>query len=126
MASPSEQIIVVNAQGERVDLDKLMDAYGDSDRVLANDEVGKVLYVGDLDLYALSPLPIGGFIAQKMTELSTSRFSTHLIRRQIGAVVLSVTADTVFLVREDEIIKKVRAEDLRKGMALATGEKVFS
>ena len=33
-----------------------MDAYGDSDRVLANDEIGKVLYVGDLDLYALSPL----------------------------------------------------------------------
>jgi len=127
MGSPSEQIIIVNAKGEQVKVDQLMNSYSDDeDRVLVNDEVGKVIYVGDLDLYALKPLPNGDFLAQKLNELSTARLGNHLVRRQIGGVVLSVTADTVFLVRQEDFIIKVRAEDLRKGMVLATGEKVFS
>jgi hypothetical protein len=40
-------------------------------------------------------------------------------------VVLSVTADTVFLVRSGTSIRKVRAEDLRPGMIVASGEKVY-
>lgn len=87
---------------------------------------GKFLYIGDLDYYSLKPLPDGQFIAQKLKEIRSSRFSTKLIRRQIGGTVLSLTADTIFLVRKDDHIIKVRAEDLEIGMVLINGEKVYS
>lgn len=37
-----------------------------------------------------------------------------------------MTSDTVFLIREGETIKKVRADKLKKGVTLANGDKVFS
>ena len=127
MSSPNEQIILVNSAGERIDTETVVNSLRkDSKRVLADDEFGTVLYVGDLDLYSLKPLDSGDYLAQKVTELSSTRFPQRLLRKQIGSVVLSVTEDTVFLIKDGDVIKKVRADALKKGMVLATGEKVFS
>jgi intein/homing endonuclease len=127
MAIPREQILVMNSKGERINIDDLINSFSDDDpRVLVNDEIGKVVYLADLDLYQLQPLPDGNHLAQKITEMSSARFGTNLVRRQIGDKVLSVTSDTIFLVKKDEHIVKIRAEKLKKGMILATGEKVFS
>jgi hypothetical protein len=38
---------------------------------------------------------------------------------------LSVTADSVFVVRDGNTLKKVRAEKLEPGMVLASGVKVY-
>ncbi len=117
----------MNSKGERIDIDDLVNSLSDDDpRVLVNDEIGKVVYLADLNLYQLQPLPDGNYLAQKITEMSSPRFGTNLVRHQIGDKVLSVTSDTIFLVRKDEHIVKIRAEKLKKGMILATGEKVFS
>lgn len=127
MAIPREQIIVMNSKGERIDIEDLVNSFSDDDpRVLVSDEIGKVVYLADLDLYQLQPLPDGNYLAHKITEMSSPRFGTDLVRRQIGDKVLSVTSDTIFLVKKDEHIVKIRAEKLKKGMILATGEKVFS
>lgn len=127
MASPSEQIILIDEMGQRIDIEECIQRLRlESRRVLVDDEVGTVIYVGDLNIYRLKRQEEGGYLAQKVNEISSSRFSKQLIRRQIGSVVCSVTADTVFLVKKDDFIKKVRAENLKKGMILATGEKVFS
>lgn len=127
MASPNEQIILVDSNGKPIDIRETVESLrNDSERILADDEVGVVLYVGDLDIYSLNLQKNGSYLAQKVNEISSPRFPCRLIRRQIGSVVCSVTADTIFLVRDENIIKKVRAENLQKGMILATGEKVFS
>ena len=72
---------------------------------LADDEMGIVLYVGGLGIYSLKPTESGEFLAQLVTEISRPRFSTRILRKQIGATVLSVTADAVFVVREGDILK---------------------
>lgn len=126
MAFPAEQIILVNEKGERIDLDALVEQLrSEAHRVLADDEVGVVLYVGDLAIYNLSPTESGEYLAQRVQEITRPRFSARLVRRQIGATVLSATADAVFIVRDGECLKKVRAEKLEPGMVLATGEKVY-
>ena len=127
MATPSEQLMLVDSSGKRVDVAKLTDELRkDEKRVLADDELGFVLYVGDLDLYSLKPLDNGDFLAQKLREVSRPRFPTQLVRHQIGASIFSMTGDTVFLVREGEAFLKMRADKLQKGMTLANGEKIFS
>jgi len=126
MAMPSEQIILVGADGERLELDALVEKLrNDPKRVLADDEVGIVLYVGGMGIYSLTPTDGGKFLAQSVTEISRPRFSMRILRKQIGATVLSVTADKVFLVRDGDHYKKVRAEKLKLGMILANGERVF-
>ena len=92
---------------------------------MADDEVGLVLYVGGLGIYSLKPTDSSEFLAQPVTEISRPRFSVRILRKQIGATVLSVTADAVFVVRDGSILKKVRAEKLEPGMVLASGEKVY-
>lgn len=127
MATPSEQLVIVDSSNKRVDVEKLTDELRQDDkRVLADDELGTVLYVGDFDLYSLKPLDTGEFLAQKLREISHSRFPTRLIRHQIGPAIFSMTGDTVFLICEGGTIKKVRADKLKPGMMLANGEKVFS
>lgn len=127
MSSPEHQFIIIDNNGTRVTFEDIFAKHGDDKkRLIIDDEIGKCLYVGDLEYYSLKPLPTGGYISQRVTEVRSSRFSTDLIRRQIGGTVLSVTADTVFLVKKDDHILKVRAEDLKKGMVLITGEKVYS
>jgi hypothetical protein len=126
MAFPVEQIILVNEKGERLDLDALVERLRrELNRVLADDEVGIVLFVGDLGLYNLIPTESGEFLAHPVKEIARPRFASRLVRRQIGATVLSVTADAVFIVRDENVLKKVRAEKLEPGMVLASGEKVY-
>jgi hypothetical protein len=117
MALPAEQLMLVDALIERL--------RGEPQRVLADDEVGVVVYVGDLGIYSLKPTESGGFLAQPVTEISRPRFSSRVLRKQIGATVLSVTADAVFVVRDGNALKKVRAEKLEPGMILASGDKVY-
>lgn len=126
MAIPTEQIILVDSEGNRVELDALVERLRkEPERILADDEVGLVLYVGGLGIYNLKPLDGGEFLAQPVTEISRPRFPTHVLRKQIGATVLSVTSDAIFVVKNGNTLKKVRAEKLEAGMVLATGEKVY-
>jgi hypothetical protein len=126
MAIPAEQVILIYSDGQPVDIDVLVEQLrGEPKRILADDEIGLVLYVGDLGIYNLKPTDGGEFLAQPVTEISRPRFSTRVLRKQIGATVLSVTADAVFVVRDGSTLKKVRAEKLEPGMVLASGEKVY-
>lgn len=126
MAIPAEQIILVYSDGHPVDIDALVERLrSETERVLADDEVGLVVYVGDLGIYSLKPTDSGEFLAQPVSEISRPRFSTRVLRKQIGTTVLSVTADAVFVVRDGSTLKKVRAEKLEPGMVLASGEKVY-
>jgi hypothetical protein len=126
MAIPAEQIIMIYSDGQPVDIDALVERLrGEPQRILADDEVGLILYVGDLGIYNLKPTDSGEFLAQPVTEISRPRFSTRVLRKQIGATVLSVTVDAVFVVRAGNTLKKVRAEKLEPGMMLASGEKVY-
>jgi hypothetical protein len=126
MGIPVEQLLIVDRNGHRVDVNALLDDLrGESGQVLADDEFGLVLYVGDLDLFALTPTDSGEFLAQPVTEISRARFGTRILRRQIGATVMSVTSDAVFVIRDGSVLRKVRAEDLTPGMVLASGEKVY-
>ena len=126
MAIPAEQVILIYSDGQPVDIDVLVEQLrGEPKRILADDEVGLVLYVGDLGIYNLKPTDGGEFLAQPVTEISRPRFSTRVLRKQIGATVMSVTADAVFVVRDGSTLKKVRAEKLEPGTVLASGEKVY-
>ena len=126
MGIPAEQLILVDSDGHAVDVDTLVERLRkEPQRTLADDEVGVVIYVGDLGIYSLKPTESGDFLAQPVTEISRPRFSTRVLRRQIGATVLSVTADAVFVVRDGNTLKKVRAEKLEPGMVLASGDKVY-
>ncbi|WP_156954299.1 hypothetical protein [Paraburkholderia acidipaludis] len=126
MAIPSQQIILVNKDGDLIAVDQIIEELrNDESRVLADDAVGLVVYVGDLDIYQLTPIETGEFLSQKVTQISRPRFSTKVLRRQIGARVMSITSDAVFIVRDGDILKKIRAEKLSPGMVLASGEKVF-
>jgi hypothetical protein len=126
MAIPAEQVMLVDSDGKPVDVEALFERLlAEPKRILANDEVGVVLYTGDLGIYSLKPTEGGAFLAQSVSEISRPRFSTRVLRRQIGATVLSVTADAIFVVKEGNALKKVRAEKLEPGMVLASGEKVY-
>jgi hypothetical protein len=126
MPIPGEQLIFVYSDGTPIQLDLLIEELKkDEKRVLADDEIGLVLYVGDLDIYQLKPTNGGEFLAQPVTQISRPRFHTRILRKQIGSTVLSVTEDAVFIVRDRQLLKKVRAEKLKPGMVLATGEKVY-
>ncbi len=126
MASPTEQVLLVDKKGGRIDLDAFVERLrSEPERVLADDEIGFVAYVGDLDVYKLTPVDNGGFLAQKVNEISRPRFAARLLRKQIGAAVLSVTADAVFVIRDGNTLKKIRADKLEPGMILANGDKVY-
>jgi hypothetical protein len=126
MGIPAEQLILVDSDGRAVDVDTLVERLRkEPQRTLVDDEVGVVIYVGDLGIYSLKPTESGDFLAQAVTEISRPRFSTRILRKQIGATVLSVTADAVFVVRDGNTLKKVRAEKLEAGMVLANGDKVY-
>jgi hypothetical protein len=126
MALPTEQILLVDRHGQRIDLDAFVERLrSEPERVLIDDQIGFVAYVGDLDVYNLTPTDNGEFLAQKVNEISRPRFSTRLLRKQIGAAVLSVTADAVFVIRDGDTLKKIRADKLEPGMVLANGDKVY-
>ncbi len=128
--------VLLDSHGQEIDLEKLVtECRKDERRVLADDEIGLVLFVGDLDVYTLSALadpntglpssnPSGRWL-KKVSQITQPRFAAPSVRHQIGSVVASYSADSAFVVIENGRIRKVRGEDLTKGMVLATGEKVF-
>jgi hypothetical protein len=119
-------MMLVDGNGKRISANDLIERLRkEQARVLADDEVGLVLYVGDLGIYSLKPTQSGAFLAQRVTEMSRTRFSMRVLRKQIGATVLSVTADAPFVIKDGKELKKVRAEKLEAGMVLASGEKVY-
>lgn len=131
----NDKPILVNSKRERIDFDALVDTCRlEPNRILADDEVGLVVYVGDMDIYSVSAIghpetgdaPLGstGHWAQKVNEISTIRFGES-VRRQIGSVVRTLSADSVHVVRDGESLRKVRAADLKPGMILHSGEKVY-
>ena len=126
MASPKEQLLLVDSEGKSIAVDELIeDLRRDDSRVLADDELGLIVYVGDLGIYELTPTETGEFLGRPVTQVSRPRFPVRILRKQVGARVFSVTADAVFVVRDGALLKKVRAEKLEPGMVLASGEKVF-
>ena len=129
------RLILIDSKRERVDVDELIQrCRSDPNRILADDEVGLVVYVGDLDIYSVSalghpttgdPAPdSSGHWVQKVNEVSVIRFGEN-VRRQIGSVVKSLSADSVFVIRDGDSLRKVKARDLKPGMVLHTGEKVY-
>ena len=126
MASPKEQLLLVDNQGNPIPVDEFIEEIRqDKSRVLADDEVGLVVYVGDRGIYEMTPTETGEFFAKHVTQISRPRFPVRILRKQIGARVFSVTADAVFVIRHGKTLRKVRAEKLEPGMMLASGEKVF-
>ena len=135
LTSMSDKPILINSKRERVDVDALIDSCrSDPNRILADDEVGLVVYVGDLDIYSISalghpetgtpPADPSGHWAQKVNEISVIRFGES-VRRQIGSVVKTLSADSVLVIRDGDTLRKVRAADLKPGMILRSGEKVY-
>jgi hypothetical protein len=127
--------ILINSKQQRIDVDDLIDqCRADPNRMLADDEVGLVVYVGDMDIYRVSalghpatgaPAPDSrGNWAQKVNEISIIRFGAS-VRRQIGSVVKTLSADSVLVIRDGDSLRKIKAADLKPGMILRTGEKVY-
>jgi hypothetical protein len=131
----SDKPILINSKKERVDIETLIDGCrSDPNRLQADDEVGLVVYVGDMDIYSVSalghpksgdpPPDPSGHWAQKVNEISVIRFGES-VRRQIGSVVKTLSADSVLVIRDGDSLLKVRAADLKPGMILRSGEKVY-
>lgn len=121
-----ENLFIVNSKGEEFDVEKLFESYeDDSERVLANDEVGTILYTADLDIYSLDVTFDGRLVPKKVNQISRSRLGSSIIRIQIGGKVASYSTDTIFYIKKDEYVIKIRADKLKKGMILSTGEKVY-
>jgi hypothetical protein len=122
--------------GKEIDIEGFVaDCRKDERRILADDEIGLVIYVGDLNVFTVSglgdprtgappPHPSGRWL-KKVSQISQMRFPAPSVRHQIGSVVVSVSEDSVFVIVEKDRVRKVRGADLKKGMILATGEKVF-
>lgn len=131
----SDKPVLINSKSERVDVDELIEqCRSDPKRILADDEVGTVVYIGDLDIHAVTGIghpttgavPPGspGYWAQKVYQISVVRFG-GTVRHQIGSVVKSLSNDSVFMIRDGDSLRKVCAADLKPGMVLHTGEKVY-
>jgi hypothetical protein len=131
----SDKPLLKNSKGERVDVDELVEqCRSDPHRILADDEVGLVVYVGDMDIVTVTGLghPKTGAPAPDETghwvvrvkEISVARFGKS-IRRQIGSVVKSLAGNSVFVIQDGDSLRKVLAADLKPGMVLRTGEKVY-
>jgi hypothetical protein len=131
----NDKPVLINSRGQRLDIEEVVEhCRKDPNRILANDEVGMVIYVGDLDVFTVtglghpktgeaSPHPDGRWV-QKVKEFSVVRFGNN-VRRQIGSVIRTLPADSVFHIRDGSGIRKVKACDLKPGMVLRTGEKVY-
>jgi len=121
-----ENLFFINGSGEEFDVDELFSNYADdSDRVLANDEIGTILHTADLDIFSLEITSNGELIPKKVNQIRRSRFGTAMIRLQIGGKIASYSSDTIFHIKKDDYIIKIRADKLVKGMILSTGEKVY-
>jgi len=127
MSIPKEQLKIIDKLGNPIDIDELINnLIHENEKVLVNDEIGIIIYVADLDLFSLKYLDNGLILAEKIFQIKRNRFGTKLVRHQIGNSVFSMTSDTVFLIKEGDYIRKIRAESLQPGMILESGEKVYS
>jgi hypothetical protein len=128
--------ILFDGNRGRIRADELVERLRrEPDRILADDEVGLVLYTGDLEVYTQSgigdpvsgspPLVSGGFHVRRVLQISVPRPEVPLIRRQVGSAVISVAPDSVFFVLSGSTLRRVRGEDLAPCMILASGEKVY-
>jgi hypothetical protein len=126
---------LLNAKGERIDIDELIEVCRmQPERILADDEIGFVAYVGDMNIFSVSglghpatgaPHPLGeGQWVQQVNEISVIRFGGS-VRRQIGSVVKTLATDSIFVIKDGNALRKVKAQDLEPGMVLRTGEKVY-
>ena len=71
------------------------------------------------------PHPLGeGQWVQRVNEISVIRFGGS-VRRQIGSVVKTLATDSIFVIKDGNVLRKVKAQDLKPGMVLRTGEKVY-
>jgi hypothetical protein len=131
----NDRPVLINSKHERIDVDELVEhCRSNPNRILAEDEIGLVVYVGDMDIFAVSglghpatgdpPTDMSGHWVQKVNQVSVARFGSS-VRRQIGSVVKTLSADSVFVIRDGDSLLKVKAKDLRPGMILRTGEKVY-
>lgn len=121
-----DNLFFINSKGEEFDVDELFECYeDDSERVLVNDEIGTILYTADLDFFSLDVTFDGQLIPKKVNQISRCRFGTPVIRLQIGGKIASYSADTIFYIKKDDYVIKIRADKLKKGMILSTGEKVY-
>jgi hypothetical protein len=131
----NDRPVLINSKHERTDVDELIEqCRSNPNRILADDEIGLVVYVGDMDIYAVSalghpltgdpPPDLSGHWVQKVNEVSVPRFGSN-VRHQIGSVVKTLSADNVFVIRDGDSLLKVKAKDLKPGMTLHTGEKVY-
>ncbi|RXK01268.1 hypothetical protein CRU98_02135 [Arcobacter sp. CECT 8986] len=126
MGLPKENLLLISSNGKEIDIDELFNRYSDdSDRVLANDEIGTIIYTADLDVFSLEVTSNGQLFPKKVNQLSRSRFGTSIIRLQIGGKIASYSSDTIFHIKKDDYVYKVRADKLKKGMVLSTGDKVY-
>lgn len=128
--------VLFDASGMQIKGDELIARLkADPDRILADDEIGLVLYTGDLEIYTQAgigdpvtgspPIVPGAVHIRKVLQISLPRPEVPSIRHQIGSAVVSVAADAVFFVREGNAIRRVRGEHLSAGMILVSGEKVY-
>lgn len=121
-----QNLLLINSNGDEINIDELFNIHSDdSDRVLANDEIGTIIYTADLEIFSLEITSSGHLIPKKVNQLSRCRFGTSIIRLQIGGKIASYSADTIFYVKKDDFLIKVRADKLTKGMVLSTGEKIY-
>lgn len=136
MKLSSSSPILLNSQGQRISVEAIIEmARKDTRRVLADDDIGTVLYIGDLNIYTVTavghpktgapPPHRKGLWTKKVSQLSTVRFPNQEMRHQIGSTVVTVSADAVFVIRDGDRLKKVRGDCLKPGMILATGEKIY-
>ena len=127
MSIPKEQIKIIDILGNPIDIDELINnLIHNNERVLVNDEIGIIIYVADLELFSLKYLDNSLILAEKIFQIKRNRYGTKLVRHQIGNSIYSMTSDTIFLIKEDDYIRKIRAESLQPGMILKSGEKVYS
>ena len=85
MPVPGEQLILVCSNGTHIEVDALIEKLRrNEDRVLADDEIGLVLYVGDLGIYNLKPTDSGEFLAQPVTQISRPRFYSYSAKTDRG------------------------------------------
>lgn len=121
-----ENLFFINSKGEEFDVDKLFESFeNDTERVLANDEIGTILYTADLDIFSLDITSDGRLVPKKVNQIKKSRFGTPTLRIQIGGKIASYSSDTIFYIKKDDYVIKIRADKLKKGMILSTGEKVY-
>jgi hypothetical protein len=69
----NEQPILVNSKLERIDFDELVErCRNDANRILADDDVGIVVYVGDLDIHTITGV---------LRRLPHFQYTTHGVTR---------------------------------------------